>query len=202
MEKKVSIIFIVAVILTVIIYSFFDNQKLNFMAIGDSSAEGFNNLIINDKEKYLKDYNTDYVLNNLSSDQLLDFLINNTKLGDNNLTIKQLIAKADILTISLGMDELSNNQNIKLYLYYMDKILEEITKINNKEINLFSLYTENIRIKDINNKLNDLATKYNINFINIENEIKEEHLYEGTHSINSEGNKLIKEKYTKEVNNT
>ena len=102
------------------------------------------------------------------------------KLGNFTRTpIKQVLAKADIITIAIGIDEFANlslyedisNNLIENYIYEMDNLLKNIREFYDKEIVIISLYPaynlgKNETI-EINNKLNQLATNYKCKYLDI-----------------------------------
>ncbi len=208
MAKKLFVIVLIGFIITFLLYCILYNTKKDFLAIGDSLAYGltpyelkgysFNDYIKESYKSNIKSYNDSYAIPNMSSRELLDLIITNNKLPENKFTIKQLIEQAEILTIAIGIDEINNKQNISLYLYNMDKILEQITYINKNKITLIGLYSPNNKIKDINNSLNNIAIKYKTNFLNIAELENDLYKYkENSYYLNLKGHEKISELYFK-----
>ncbi len=200
MEKKVGIILLIGSIISIIIFFMFRNNTKDLLAIGDSLASGYSsynikttsfNDLLKENMQEIDNYNNDFAFNNLSSRDLLDLLISNHKINDSSKTIKQLIASSEIITIALGSDELSNNQNINLYLYYMDASLKIIRGISKDEIYLIGLYSDYDKINDVNDSLKDLCLKYDINYIDTELLKDDEYKYDNSRYINVIGHEQI-----------
>ncbi len=177
---KIILILFISTILTIFIYYNTLNKEINLLSLGDGVASGMtpsnlNGTSYNDiLSKNVKNYNLDFAKPNYRVIDLLNDIKNNTKI--NNNYIEQLIHSSNIITISIGMDELSNIDNlnttyINTFLNNYDNLLYILRKLNNKEIILLSLYKYKY-IKDsyiilINSKLKEYSQKYNIKFIDI-----------------------------------
>ena len=175
MKRKTKLVLIIlgGIIVSIVLYTLLQNKKITIVSIGDSNYLNTNSKRFDDyyyeylKKQYpIKEYNKDYLINDLTSTELLNILINNREL--NNKNIKQLINKANYIIIYIGQTELKKHGNINIYLYNMNKILKIIRDINKKNIYLISLYQDNLKIKDINQSLRNTCTKYNIKYIDIE----------------------------------
>ncbi len=199
------------------IYKITYHEEMNFLAIGDGISLGLTayNVKGYSYNDYLKDYFEDntilreYISDFASVDEtsksLLNKLSNNESLKNNNLTIQQAISKAKIITISIGMDELNNikglkSKNILEYIDNMDKVMKMIRNINkNSNIIITSLYESNKLSKDnilkINNELNSMANKYNINFVDITSVVSHKDFYmlPNNYYLNYKGHEYISE---------
>lgn len=152
------------------LYLKLQNNKINIISIGDSYSKGlYNEYLMNyyKSTNRLENYNLDYSIPGLKSDQLLKIITKNEL--SNTISIKQAISKSDIVIIYIGIEELTENGNVNVYIYNMDKIVENIKKINGKDIFLIGLPEQDKKIKDINNWLEKIAKKYKIQYIDIEN---------------------------------
>ncbi len=202
MEKKVILITLIGVLLTIIIYFIINIDKYNFVIIGDSLASGNNvynieafsygDYYYENNIELISDYNKDYAITNMTTRDLYELIYSNDKQSNNSLTIKQIISNADIMSISIGIDEIHNNQNVKLYLYYLDKVVDEITKINNSQIYLLSLYSESEKITDINNEIKNIAIKHNINYVDISKTFISKNKYDNSYYLNIYGHEEVK----------
>ena len=188
---KLLLIILIGAILTFIINSLRITTKTNFVALGDGVSIGMTPYNVagksfNDyfKEKLelkndLASYNYDFSYQYLTINDLNDILDNNN-LGKRTKTpIKQIIAKANIITIAIGMDEFAyispsddiSNEMIDKYIKDIDNLLFKIREFYKKDIILIGLYpTEKLLKKDaieINTKLKTICGKYNANFIYI-----------------------------------
>ncbi len=200
MERKVCLIFLIGMIIVIIIYFFLNHENVDYMSIGDSTSYGlsYNNIKSYSYSDYIKEeitnitnYNNDYSISNLTTRDLYYLIIENEKVG-NNKTVKQEISTAELITLLIGLDEINNNQNINLYLYYLEQVISEIVKINHKEIFVFSLFSTNDKIKDINKCIENLTIKYGINYVDLEKLNNEEYYLDNSYLLNAEGQKEIK----------
>ena len=132
MNLKKFIFYCFVVLLVFIIYKCFSDNKINYVALGDSLAEGRNPygdidygytdyiadyFRLNDKLKiYINGYtNRDYKIQNI-----IDDINNNKKIKHNNKTIniRKTLRESDLVTISVGMndimEEIKYTKNIEL----------------------------------------------------------------------------------------
>lgn len=196
MKYKIGLIILVGIILTTMIYFQTDSDKINVLALGDGISTGMTPYHVEgyDYNDYLTEYlNEDNSLENYyryfnevdeTASSLMNKINNNIESIDKKIKLKQAIKDADIITISLGMDELNNyakkntlgTTKINGFLNKYEEVLKTITKLNDKTIYLFSLYETNLinqtKISKINEELKKLADNYNIIYIDITN-IKE-----------------------------
>lgn len=116
---KLIILFLI-IILIYIIYQSTKQTTINYTALGDSYALGINSFGQKDYSytDYLKDYfltknklnNFDktYTSNDMSIDKLYNYIIINKKMSNNNkkINLKQLLRESDIVTLSIGLNDL------------------------------------------------------------------------------------------------
>ena len=171
-----------------LIYTLTNNNNLNYVTLGDSLSKGvtpyfangygYSNYIVDylKKNNKLNSYNDDFT----SIDYRITDLINliNINYETNNQTINQAIHSADIITISVGMQELYykiNTNNTNIYTY-IDKMLEDteelftlIRKNNNKKIYMLGYYNTKNTNQDLFNyaniKLKEICQKNKITYI-------------------------------------
>ena len=171
-----------------LIYTLTNNNNLNYVTLGDSLSKGvtpyfangygYSNYIVDylKKNNKLNSYNDDFT----SVDYRITDLINliNINYETNNQTINQAIHSADIITISVGMQELYykiNTNNTNIYTY-IDKMLEDteelftlIRKNNNKKIYMLGYYNTKNTNQDLFNyaniKLKEICQKNKITYI-------------------------------------
>ena len=162
--KKI-VIPILIVFLTFIIYKTNDDNLVDYMAIGDSLSLGINSYGnhsygFNDYLKsYLENNNLLHHYNSLYSknDYKIEELINDIKTNKNILyddktyNIKKELREADLLTISIGMDELVNLLNVNKEFKdiqddldklcnNMDNLIKEIVSLSKTKIILLGYY--------------------------------------------------------------
>lgn len=171
-----------------LIYTLTSNNNLNYVTLGDSLSKGvtpyfangygYSNYIVDylKKNKKLNSYNDDFT----SVDYRITDLINliNINYETNNQTINQAIHSADIITISVGMQELYykiNTNDTNIYTY-IDKMLEDteelftlIRKNNSKKIYMLGYYNTKNTNQDLFNyaniKLKEICQKNKITYI-------------------------------------
>lgn len=174
-----------------LIYTLTNNNNLNYVTLGDSLSKGvtpyfangygYSNYIVDylKKNNKLNSYNDDFT----SIDYRITDLINliNINYETNNQTINQAIHSADIITISVGMQELYykiNTNDTNIYTY-IDKMLEDteelftlIRKNNNKKIYMLGYYNTKNTNQDLFNyaniKLKEICQKNKITYIDIQ----------------------------------
>ncbi len=171
-----------------LIYTLTSNNNLNYVTLGDSLSKGvtpyfangygYSNYIVDylKKNKKLNSYNDDFT----GVDYRITDLINliNINYETNNQTINQAIHSADIITISVGMQELYykiNTNDTNIYTY-IDKMLEDteelftlIRKNNSKKIYMLGYYNTKNTNQDLFNyaniKLKEICQKNKITYI-------------------------------------
>ena len=223
MLKK--IILILVLISIVLIGINVKDNKISYISIGDGLSKGmnynnfesigysdylYNYLKKNNKiELYTKDFSNE---NNRITD-IIDDINNNISININNkkIYIQNAIKNADILTISIGMNQIlykyGNHVNDGYMYSYIDecisdlnKLIKIITKLNNKDIFLLGFYnpTDDNEldefIKYTNNKIKDLCSNYKISYIDtytIFNNNKHLIYNENNYYPNQDGYKLI-----------
>lgn len=202
MKKLLTIIIVVLAVF--LIYLGFKDENVYYLSIGDYLANGINPYGTKDYgySDYVKDYLNEnkklevfvsYVSNNKRTIDIIKDIEDNVKIEVNGKkkTLQNALIKADIITISIGMNDLINNvefnndfgvndlynkleQVIKDY-ESLFKILREYCK---EEIVLVGLYntTGNNDLDEFfdysNKKIAKIANSYNIDYISIYEEFK------------------------------
>ncbi len=194
--KKLIVLFSV-IFLTFVIYRVNANNLIDYMSIGDSLDLGINSYGNNtySYHDYLKNYLDNnnllhktsfyYSKNNYKIEELLNDIKNNKEIiyNDKTYNIKKELREADLITISIGMDELINkiesnitSSDIDTLINNMDSLVSTIKKISPSNIVLigyYNPYLDNLKVSKIFSYINDgykeLASKYKINYIDILN---------------------------------
>lgn len=203
MEKKIGITVLIGFIITIIIFLFNEGEKINYLAIGDSVTAGktpfdsssysYSDYVYEEYKNEIDYFIKDYQVVNLESREFYEILRLNDKILGNDKTITQLIKESDLITISIGLDELNNHSNINLYIYYMNKILDIMRNINKEgQIFLLGLYSSDEKVNDINKNLYDLTIKHNVTFIDLSILTKTDYSYENTYYLTQKGHEYIK----------
>ena len=185
--------------------------------MGDSVASGetsynIDGISYNDylkeyfKSKHLlKKYNDSYAFKNNKLEELLEDIKNNVVDKKNNLNIQQIIHKSDIITISIGEEELIKLQITKdlskevldEYIYNYDELIKVLKDITDAKIVIIGLYENKYLDKSnviiVNSNLSNIAIKYNIVFININDLMlnKEYYLDSNSYYFNYKAHEII-----------
>lgn len=181
MKYKKSIFMLLVLVGIFLIYKLNTNNKINYLALGDSFAAGQNPYgeIGYGYTDYIKDYlKKENILNNYTkeftySEDRINDLTNKirknekVKIQNKDVSIQNAIEKADIITISIGANDLFektglkdmsyNLENIDKFYEYLDdmkkdldELLKLIRKYNNNQIILIGTY----------NPLSTISSKY------------------------------------------
>lgn len=233
--KKIIIISIVGLIIF-LIYLTAADKKIYYVALGDELSLNINN---NNYSQTISEYLTannklEIFVNQFSKDNyhitdIINDIKNNKKININNKskTIKNALIKADLLTLSIGINDITSKINIKNlnlsndynFLYDdIDEIVSDLDILLNllrqyckEDIMLVGIYypfkIQNNDLADIflyaNNKFKETTKKYNINYIDIHNLFIEnsEYLTENIYP-SVEGYNIIAEQIIVTINNT
>lgn len=207
--KKILIPLLI-IILVFLIYKFNEDDLIDYMVIGDSiscginsygnKTYGYNDYLKNylNSNNLLHKYNNYFSKDKYTIKELLNDIKNNKNIiyNDKNYNLKKELRESDILTISIGMDEIVNIlnknkdfKNIKTDLDEiindMDNLIKIVTSYSKTNVILIGYYNPyNEYNKDIdkvfsyiNDKYNSIAKKYNIIYIDIYNIIKKDKTY-------------------------
>lgn len=170
-----------------LIYYFNINEKMYYVSIGDYLSFGINNFnkVDNNYSGNIKEHYKSNLSNyvNYSSiddyrvmDLINDINCNKTHIYNNEeYKIQNLLIKANYITLSIGMNDILNKNNISYE--YIDELLLDIEnlfilirKYNKDRIDYLSFYNiiNNKQLIDYtNNKLKKICKENNINYIDI-----------------------------------
>ena len=179
--KKI-IVSTLIIILIVIIYNIFKDNKIYYVSISNTS----DNYTYKD---YIKDYLDELnILENYTDisnldDRITDIIrdINDNKVyGDK--TFQNILIKADLLTLSIGYNDLISKIDkysiynmysyIDTFLIDLDNLFNVLRQFDKEKIVMLGYYNSydnkyNEIIKYINLKVEELAKKYNIEYVDI-----------------------------------
>lgn len=207
MEIKKLFVISFTTLLIFLIYLTTVDKKVYYLNLGDSIALGINSYKekINGYDIYVKEYLeqegklekyiNSFVKKDIRVVDLYNMIDNNYKVKINNKeqTLKNALIKADIVTISIGFDELyqkiNNNYSLnELYTFVnsykvdMEKLIILLKKYCKEDIILIGYYIPYADSKNkeliayVNLKMNDLANKYKLKYINLEKIITNNYL--------------------------
>ena len=173
-----------------LIYNITIDKKLYYLVVGDSLSKGTNEYGVSTKgysdyikdylytNNELKEYNKTFTSNDYRIIDIIKILSYNEKKNNESLNI--LIKNADIITISLGMNEIYNkiekkDQNIYTYIDSLindyTKILDYINKFHHQKVFILGYYNTLGTSGDIfeyaNYKLKEECIKRKITFIEL-----------------------------------
>lgn len=229
--KKILLLITLSIIFIMTIKK---DDNVSYISLGDGLSKGINynnyesigfsdiiseNLRKKDKLKfYTKNFSN---IDNRITDLIDDINKNiSTTINGKEITIQNAIKNANLITLSIGMNEImykySSNINDGYMYSYIDEcmndikiLLNKIKKLNNKDIYLLGYYNPTTDlsldkfIKYSNNKLIDICKEYEIKFINLHNIFKNnKHLIynQKNYYPNQDGYKLIANQILKEIN--
>lgn len=204
MKKKKLVIFFLALIPIYIIYNLTYEESFTYLSIGDDLAKGhtpfetYGESYTDYVYTYLKNkhekaiLNTDFIEEDLRISDLLSKIKNADK--QNEKTLPQLIKEADIITLSIGSEELfskirSNYElyikdNTKIFKYIDDmfinfeELIKEMKKITSADIYIVGYYNP---VQDSNASLDSIFNYLDIKFKTLEKKHKITYvrIYEG-----------------------
>lgn len=228
--KKILIIGLI--ILTIfIIYLTNIDKKVYYLALGDSLVKGEKtkgySYIIKDylKEKQiLETYINDFAKSGYTTIDLINDIEDNKKIK--NITLQHALIKADLVTISIGANDILNKINIEEPLDYdeiynyiddltidLEKLLKLIREYCKEDIILIGYYNPypylnkkeiNRIFNYLNKKYEETAKEYKINYIKIDNIFKNNNFLENENDIHPSkaGYKAISKEIIKTINKT
>ena len=222
MRKKIILTILVGSVLTFFIYKIFYHEDMNIMTLGDGVGTGltaynvkgysYNDYLKDyyEKNSILKEYITEFSNAEETTETLILKLQNNYTLESTGLSITQAISKAKILTVSIGMNELSHKmeietEEIETYINNIEKIFKLLRIYNKKEVFLTSLYEtsflNNTKVTEINNRLKQLCDTYQVHYIDITDILKnKEYIFNNTSFyFNYRGHRYISEEILKHL---
>ncbi|MCI9233284.1 MAG: hypothetical protein HFH08_01650 [Bacilli bacterium] len=208
---KLKKIFVIAILLLAIflIYLTTMDKKVYYLALGDSFSLDFPKQIADylEDKKLLEQYRYEFVQDDIRITDLIHDIEDNKKVNINKKeqTIKNSLIKADLVTLSIGNEELfykistEKQDNLFDYIDDMMKDMENlfvVLKEYCKEdifilgyVNPFS-NTMDSYVEYANQKLEVLAKKYDISYISLKELERED--FDGQ-DILASGNKKIVE---------
>lgn len=202
MKKIILILFLF--VSCYFIYKFTFDNKLFYLNIGDNLALGINNSgsrsegyslkLKNflDNDNRLDGYNESFCNGDFRITDIIKSIKFHDKINVNNdeFTINELLKKADIITISLGMNELYyklmlNNDNIYSYIdkmiYDMEDLFNEIHKFSNAKVFVLGYYNVTGSNYDIftyvNYNLERIVNNHDFIFIDVDKVLDKNELF-------------------------
>ena len=229
MKKIISIL--ILFLSCYFIYNLTIDNELFYLSIGDGIAKGITDdgnvseynytdsikNYLTSKNK-LKGFNNSFVDKDYRITDLLRIIKYKEEIVVNNdhISINELLKKADIVTISLGMNELYykilvDNNNIYSYidgmLSDMELLLKEVDRYNHKKVIVLGYYNTTDNNKDIfnyvNYKLKNIVNKRGFEFVDVDKIINNNTNYFTNNTnfyLNNEGYQKISQIIVEKIN--
>lgn len=229
MKKIISIL--ILFLSCYFIYNLTIDNELFYLSIGDGIAKGITDdgkvseYNYTDSIKYyltsknkLKGFNNSFVNKDYRITDLLRIIKYKEEIvvDNDHISINELLKKADIVTISLGMNELYykilvDNNNIYSYidgmLSDMELLLKEVDRYNHKKVIVLGYYNTKDNNKDIfnyvNYKLKNIVNKRGFEFIDLDKIINNDTNYFTNNTnfyLNNEGYQKISQIIVEKIN--
>jgi len=195
--KKILFIFIFLLVIFLIYLSTLD-RKIFYLSLGDELAHGYNEFNQKDygyssyiksyleKKDLLEKFKENKITKNMRTIDLINLIEDNTEIDNNNQTIKNALIKSDLITISIGNNDLLSrlslykNYNEKQNYEYFDSylidledlfiLLRKYCKEDIVFIGYYNLFSDNNLDKYyeyLNLKVSELVKKYDIHYIDL-----------------------------------
>lgn len=228
--KKILIIGVIILSIFIIYLTTLD-RKVYYLVLGDEISLGLtsNNKYEKNYTEYIKEYLeekkilekyiNEYSTQNYRITDIINDINNNKEIEDTKQTLKNALIKADLVTISIGTNDIIskiedtnkmnkidyNNfkKNTEQIVNDYDNLLKKIREYCKEDIILIGIYintsdeyVDNI-IKNINKTFKNISNKYNITYIDLYDILtSEEYVYP-----TKEDHIIIKENIIGEINN-
>ncbi len=205
MKLKTALVLCLTLFIVFVIYLSHIDKKVYYVALGDYQALGLTNEgeitygytdyikdVLKEKNK-LETYIISYAQDNARTTDLINDIEQNkkTQIKNKQQTIKNTLIKADLVTLSIGMNDLfykigvnANLQSLNYSeVYYhidemmedMDKLFELLREYCKEDIIMTNFYnpidSQNKQLNEVlnyaNKRLNELARIYDIAIVNI-----------------------------------
>lgn len=208
--KKILILGIVVLSIFIIYLTTID-KKVYYLSLGDQISLGMTQEGYYEKSytEYIKEYLernnkleihiNDYQTQGYRITDIINDIKNNKEIEESNKTIKNSLIKADLITISIGNNDIISKideqkkltkidykniyNNINTIINDLDNLLKLIREYSKEDIILTGIYiyTNNEKLKEIinyaNEKFKETSNKYNIIYIDMYENIKNEEQY-------------------------
>lgn len=180
MKKIILILFLF--LSCYVIYNLTEKESISILVMGDNKLN--KNII---KQNNNITYNSNYTDAYYRITDLINIIKYNEEKEINNekISIHRLLKTSDILIISIGMNDIYsklNTDTFEIYTYINDMVnnmeilLEEINKYSYKQVLILGYYNINNKNNDLftylNYKMKKITTKYNYEYIELNNFIK------------------------------
>lgn len=221
---KLLLIILSGVLLAILINFITVEDKITLVAMGDGVSIGMmsSNIVGYSYNDYLKEYyetkndldsyNNEFSEQHLTIENLNMYLEKNVKGSKTKVPIKQILAKADLITINIGMDELIdystknmlNEKRIDTFILNYNEFIKQIRSFYDKEILIVGLYPfynlDNNSIYEINNRIKKIAGNNKVKFLDITAiSLNSEYYTSSSYYMNYKGHQAIYKEILKNI---
>lgn len=203
--KMKKILFVVVIVLLVfLVYKVFLDNQIYYLNLDTISNDDYSKYYKETLEKnnQLEYYNNDYKVEDYRITDLIRLIKDNTEIVINGKrqTIDHALIKADIITVWVGMNELSykiNTEDIQELYHYSDTILMDLEelflllrKFSKEKIIFMNFYNPGDSKYDevisyLNSKMNAIAIEYEIDVLDVSHIVNNKIKPEDYKKINS-----------------
>ena len=184
--KKV-LLFLIVILSVFLIHLKNTDDEVYFLALGDSYSlgmtpyngydYGFNDYVkdyLSDKN-VLEEYIVDFSKSGYRSVDLLRDILDNKSILINNdvLTIQQALIKSDLVTLSIGTNDINSSINLDIDTMYINDVMSDmesllvlLRKYCKEKIIAVGYIVPNENYEVVNSLYEQLCNKYNIIYIN------------------------------------
>lgn len=213
LKKKIILIALIGAILSIIIYFYTRSNEINIVSLGDAVSLGltpynikgysFNDFLKEEyQEKHILNKYYEFSSSGKTVKELIYEIKENKVMNYNNedIEIQRAINEANILTICIGMDELSEDkitkEIIEEYKHDMEELLSIISLLNKHKVIVIGLYTihkeEYLNIHKINSIIRDIAIQNHFTYVDISNILSNNYYFnQKNYYLNYLGNEAI-----------
>ena len=218
-KYKLILIIFISIVFAYLIYFFNKEDKIYLVSFGDGVSSGetaynIDGISYNDylkeyfySKKLLKEYNSFFTKKNYQISNFISDIEQNIKDEKKDKYLKQIIHKANIITINFGEDELSKlsitndltEEKIKEFINNYDKLLSIIKEITEAKVIVIGLYENEYLNKTntiiLNSEISNIVNKHEYIFINIADILlnKEYYLNKNSYYFSYKAHELIAE---------
>ena len=228
--KKILILGIIILSIFIIYLTTLD-KKVYYVVLGDEISLGLtsDNKYEKNYSEYIKEYLeekkllekyiNEYTTQNYRITDVINDINNNREIEDTKQTLKNALIKADLVTISIGTNDISSKiedinkmnkidynkfkKNLETIKNDYDKLLKQLREYCKEDIIIIGIYintnNENIdnMVINLNEEFKDISNKYNMQYIDLyEILTSKEYVYP-----NKEDHIIIKENVIGVINN-
>lgn len=223
MKNKKTMLCMIVLLFTFLIYKVAEDKKIYYISIGDYLSlgieqngvlkNGYNNSVVKflNQSNSLEFYTNDFSKSDMRIVDMIKMIENNETINVDakNTTIKNALVKTDLLTVSVGMNDVLykiETEDESVIYKYLNEIIEDYDKLFNllrryckEDIVLIGVYNFSLEYEEYFDylilRLSNLADFYNIYYIDTDliltNAKKENNKYLSSDNYNNISDAII-----------